>query len=183
MARSKRPWTERSLERSAIHYLERYAAPRVHLRRVLVTKLRRRANEERVDLAEAMTWLDPLLDRLEASGLLNDAKFARDRAARLHRQGSAPRLIRAKLAQKGVTGEVVDQALAALGDEAELMAAASYARRRKLGTWGDGNPDHRSRDLARMGRRGFGYDVSRRVLEADEDERLRWGIGAILPNV
>lgn len=62
----------------------------------------------------------------------------------------------------------------------ELAAATTYARRRRLGPWGPAatRAERRPRDLAALGRAGFGYQVARKVVEADDAEALEREIGA-----
>ena len=67
----------------------------------------------------------------------------------------------------------IDRALAGLAEEAaepELAAALAYARRRRLGPYRgpDTRMDRREKDLAALGRKGFGYDLARRVIETDD---------------
>ena len=56
----------------------------------------------------------------------------------------------------------------------ELAAAATYARRRRLGPWGPAamRAERQAKDLAALGRAGFGYAAARKVVEADDVETL-----------
>ncbi len=60
------------------------------------------------------------------------------------------------------------------GFDPELTAAIAFARRRKLGPWRppELRAEHRSQDLATLGRAGFGYGVARLVVEAEDPESL-----------
>lgn len=56
-----------------------------------------------------------------------------------------------------------------------LIALPRYARRRRLGPFTrdpSTRRDHRQEHLAALGRRGFGYDVARRVIDADDPSSL-----------
>ncbi len=46
----------------------------------------------------------------------------------------------------------------------------AYARKRRLGPYGNpgAREDRREKDLAALGRKGFGYDMARRVIETDD---------------
>jgi len=114
--------------------------------------------------------VDALLDRLVRAGLLDDERYTRARVAALQRKGNSMRLIRAKLAEKGLRGPLVDEALDALGRDSELEAAVSYARKRRLGRWGDKGDDRDRwrKDLARLARRGFSFDVADRALRGPD---------------
>ena len=176
--RRPRRATAEHLRNWALHYLERYAASSAHLRRLMQVKLERSRAAHGAEATAGADALEALIGRLQSMGLLDDAAFARGRARALHRRGSSARAIRAALAQKGVAAETVETALAALAEEAEepeLAAALAYARRRRLGPYRADASQRaalRERDLAALGRRGFGYEVARRVIEAEDPEAL-----------
>lgn len=173
--------TADSLARAALHYLERYATSAANLRRVLMRRVLRSAETHGGDPAEGAAMVDALIARYRQSGLLDDATYARLHAESLHRQGASQRLTRAKLAGKGVDAEDIGQALASLEEaapEPDLAAACNYARRRRLGPWRRNDREgSRDRDLAALGRQGFGYDVARKVVDAEDPEALEGEAG------
>jgi SOS response regulatory protein OraA/RecX len=59
------------------------------------------------------------LDRALAAGYLDDARVARERARRLADRGSADAAIRLDLERRGLSPELVEDAVAALPDERE----------------------------------------------------------------
>ena len=116
-------------------------------------------------------------------GWSTTVQFAASRARRLLAAGRSPARIRASLAAKGLDGPAIAAALRDLTDELadpELAAAAAYARRRRLGPWGPmaTRADHKAKDLAALGRAGFGYQAARRVVEAVDIEALEREVGA-----
>jgi len=162
------------LERVVGTYLERYFTTRFHLRRLLMRRVYRSARYHHVDPADGEQLVDALLDRLERARVLDDEAWARGRVRTLRRRGASARSIRAALREKGVPGAIVRQCLDEVdGDqgEPELAAALTYARKRRLGPYRH-DPDQREvqaqRDLARLARRGFSYDVSRTVIDAPD---------------
>src|SRR5689334_22440028 len=72
------------LDRAALHYLERFATSSDNLRRVLMQKVRRSAEAHGTDPEEGRALVEALVARFAASGLLDDAGYARARAATLH---------------------------------------------------------------------------------------------------
>ena len=165
-----------SLERAALHYLERYASSAANLRRVLMRRVLKSAEAHGTDPADGEAMIDALIARYRNGGLLDDAGYARMRAETLHRQGASRRMTRAKLAAKGVAADDIDGALEALAgivSEPDLAAACNYARRRRLGPWRRANrAEHRDRDLATLGRQGYGYDLARKVVDAPDGDAL-----------
>ena len=171
--RLPRRMTPERLEKAALHYLERYASSRVNLERVLLRKVRRAAQAHGSEPGPMIAAIEPLLDRLEKNGFLDDGAYAEARARSLFRQGNSRRLIGLKLRQKGIAGDRIDAALQALeealdgnDEDYDLLAAQRYARRRRLGPYriGAGKPDQDRRDLAVLARQGFTLDTARKAL-------------------
>ena len=178
-ARQPRKVTPTYLENAALHYLQRFASSSANLRRVLLRKVRRSAEAHGTDPNEGVAWVDTLIDRYRRAGLLDDAAYASAKAASLARRGTSPRGIRQKLAAKGVEGELIDESIGELGENADLRAAVNFARRRRIGPFRAAPVGARKvaataaaaseKDLAAFGRAGFSYDIARRVLGcADE---------------
>ena len=171
--RGPRKATPKYLRNSALYYLERYAASSGHLRRLLQVKVTRSARAHDTDPAEGAAAIEALIADLLGMGLLDDARYAQERARILHRRGASMRAIRAGLRAKEIEADDIETALAALREEAaepELASALAYARRRHLGPYrkDDARQDFREKDLAALGRRGFGYDLARRVIETGD---------------
>jgi regulatory protein len=159
------------LENAALHYLQRFASSSANLRRVLLRKVHRSAEAHGTDPAEGTAWVDALIERYRQAGLLDDAAYAAAKTASLARRGTSPRGIRQKLSQKGVEGEIIDESIGELGENADLRAAVNFARRRRLGPFRPGGREAVfEKELAALGRAGFSYETARRVLAcADED--------------
>ena len=169
--------TPKYLRNSALYYLGRYAASSGHLRRLLQVKVTRSVRAHDTDPAEGAAAIEALIADLLGMGLLDDARYAQERARILHRRGASMRAIRAELRAKGIEADDIEAALAGLREEAaepELAAALAYARRRRLGPYrkDDARPDFREKDLAALDRRGFGYDLARRVIESSDIAEL-----------
>ncbi len=165
------------LESIALHYLQRFASSSENLRRVLMRRVVKSAWAHDTDPEEAVPWIDDIIVRFRRSGLLDDAGYAEGLTHSLSRRGMPRRAIRARLRQKGVDGDVIDTALARLTEEVgdpDLAAALALVRRRRLGPYraSDASAEFRAKDLAAMARAGFGYDVARRVIEAESPEAL-----------
>lgn len=175
--RGARPVTSDSLEQAALDYLARFASSSANLRRVLREKVERSARLHGTNREAGLAAVDRLVERLLATGILDDSRFAEGRAQTLFRRGAGRRAIAAKLAEKGVGGAEIAAALDSLGELAadpERIAAVAYARRRRLGPFRDpgSRAAARERDLAAMGRAGFALDVARRVIDAEDPEAL-----------
>ena len=135
-------------------------------------RVERSARVHDTDRDDGAAHVDALVARLVSVGLVDDRVYAEGRALSLHRRGTAARVIRARLRQKGVGDDDIEAALATVAEEntdGDLAAAVNLARRRRLGPYRRTNPepDRRQRDLAALVRAGFSYDIARRVLDGD----------------
>jgi regulatory protein len=158
------------LENAALHYLQRFATSQANLRRVLLRKVERSCRHHGQDPAEFTGLVDDLVQRYVRSGMIDDQRYAEAQVASSRRRGRSAQGIRARLAAKGVGGELVQAALAEHeGDDGD--AARAFARRRRLGPWRTtGNrADFRERDLASLGRAGFAYDIARTVIDSEQE--------------
>lgn len=161
------------LEKAALFYLDRYAAPAGHLRRLLLAKVTRSARVHGTDPQDGAAAVEALIGRLTRAGLLDDAAYAAARTRSLRRRGASAFGIRGKLAGKGVAPELIEHALAAAdqeSDQPELAAALAFARRRRLGPHrpAAARADHRDRDLAALGRQGYAWETARKVIDAED---------------
>ena len=154
--RPAKPATPIYLERVALWYLERYGGSEAKLRRTLGKRVRRSVNELDTDPAEGREAVEQVVAKMRRLGYLDDAKLARQRAQTLSRRGKSRRAIQADLYRQGLDTDV-DALLEETGHD-ELESARAFVRKRRLGT-------DRNRDLAKLARAGFSYDVARRALD------------------
>jgi regulatory protein len=160
-ARSQKPLEPSDLEAAALRYLNRFDCSVQKLRTHLRQAVRRRGG----DTAELERHLEMLLERYQASGLLNDERFAGNLAERLKARGGSRRAIVQKLRQRGITSGVAEASVPP-SPGAELEAARAFVRRRRLGPY---RPEaerleNRRRDLAALARTGFDHETAVRAL-------------------
>lgn len=134
----------------ALRSLGRRAASRFELDRVLS----RRGVERDVR--------DEVLDRLEADGLVDDARLAQDAAERLReRKAMGQRGVAAALRQRGLDPD--DAAPADPDEELERAVEAATERRRRMGSLDDETAERRLAGW--LQRRGFSGGVVRIAIE------------------
>ncbi len=140
----------------ALHYLERHGGSERQLRRILDKRIRRSVEAfGEPGPEEAQPLVDALVAKLTRLGYVDDQRVARSRARSLRGRGKSTRAIRAALSRLGIAEALIDDAIE--GDD--LEAARTYVRRRRLRVG--------QRDLAKLARAGFSYDVARRALEEE----------------
>jgi regulatory protein len=175
-----KPATPERLEAAALFYLERFSTSSANLRAVLLRRIRRSARDHGTDPAEGVLWIDALIQRYLATGLLDDRAYAATKAASLHRRGASARAIAAKLAGKGVPRDLVAASLGESDDDSgyaarpggDLAAAAALVRRKRLGPYRptELRAEHRQKDLGTLARAGFSRAIAEEVLGcADAD--------------
>ncbi|MEP3304143.1 MAG: regulatory protein RecX, partial [Roseibium sp.] len=114
--------TEERLTRSAIHYLDRYSSSAANLQRVLERKVMRAAHFHERDPGEFSELIDAVVAKCQRIGMVNDVTFAETKVASQRRRGRSKRQIEARLRSKGVSAEIVTQALEQ-SDTSDLEAA------------------------------------------------------------
>jgi regulatory protein len=195
-----KPLTEARIRNIAEHYVGQRESSAQMLRQVLERRLMRRlrtldpeaAQEER---ATVLPLIEAEVARLEAAGVIEDARYAEMKARSALSSGRGARRILRDLGQKGVAGPAAQEALlgaarevAGVFDEgaeptevlkaAEVEAAEVFARKRRLGphragplpeAWAERSKVWR-REAAAMARAGFGVETIRRVLDREPEE-------------
>jgi regulatory protein len=176
--RPQKPVTERYLQNAAIYYLGRFASSAANLGQVLERKVRRRNEDHHRPTQEQMDWIGAVVEKCVTLGLVDDTEYARNRALSLHNSGKSERRIKDGLKQKGVGPEDIENAIAELrrdkGEGLEMSAAIAYARRRRFGPFrsGEADTDKMRRELASFARAGFGFSLSKRIVEAASPDGL-----------
>ncbi|MDP6173464.1 MAG: RecX family transcriptional regulator [Rhodospirillales bacterium] len=171
--------TPKRIENWALHHLARYDCSAAHLERLLKRRVDRSARVHELDeeeCASASQAITDVIEKLLANGMLDDRRHAGTRAISLNRRGTSRRVIRGKLREKGIAGDLIEEALEALGPEGltEAGAALALAKRRRLGLHRapDTRQATREKDLAAMARAGFVYSLAQRIIDAETDEEL-----------
>jgi regulatory protein len=179
MRKIPKPPTPERLEKGALAYLERYAASREGVRRVLMRKVERAARAGIAGREEGAEAVEKVLAKLAAKGLLNDKLYAEGLAASLARRGLARGRIADRLKLKGVGKDEIGAALDAVDEtgDTDRARAIRWAKKKRLGPYGDPakREARRMRDIAALARAGFEPELARRIVTADidalEDER------------
>ena len=146
--------TLKRLKNSALYYLERYEASAGKLRSVLERKLIKAAKEQTVP-PEAHDWIETIIRQMQDLGYINDKRFAENTVRRLSEAGKSRSFIRGKLKLAGIDEEDINTVLA---DTEDLDAARLLVQKKHLG-------HDFKRDLARLARAGFSYEIAREALE------------------
>ena len=170
--------TDTYLHNSGLYYLERYAASSNHFRTVMLRKVKRSCMHHTDQNYDDCTKLvEDLVEKFKRTGLLNDDLYIASMVGSYRRKGLSKRMITQKLMMKGVESETVQDYLSKHDEQkhedtqgAELKAAAIHCRKKKLGAYGGPNSPEADKQLARLARAGFGFDIAKKALALSEDE-------------
>jgi regulatory protein len=149
---------------SPLDYAYRLLARRAHSEQELAEKL----------LAKGFTAaaVARTTERLLAQGYLNDAQLAADQAERLHKQGFGCERIRAKLFQKGLAPDTIDNALTTEGSSDELGKARRFLASR-FSPDALKQPKVAARACRLLVSRGYSQDVVEQLLGSGLDSTWR----------
>ena len=158
------PLTRLKVEQMALAYVNRFDCTATKLKRHLTERVRKQGGHD-----DAEAWIAQLVERYLGSGVLNDARFAKNLATQLTTRGKSSRMISQKLAMRGVSSEVAQELMTARRQDepnAELDAARAFARKRRLGPHRDPEKraEYRQKDLAALARQGFSFDTAKKAL-------------------
>lgn len=132
-------------------------ASSMRTRRQVLTKLAERG-------CCALT-LEMVGQRLEESGLLDDAAYAERRAELMSARGKGRRAALSDLVQKGVDAETARRAIADWDEDAERRTALDVAVKFMRKRWADDHRRARMLTYAALARRGYPGDVAREAVE------------------
>jgi regulatory protein len=162
--RSPPPLDGAALRSLALNYVGRYATTRARLDDYLRRKLRERGWADDTPFDSAA-----ITDDFVRLGYIDDASFAASRTASLLRRGYGPARVSATLSQAGIEAEIVAEHCT-LEREDALAAALAFARRKRIGPFGQPIPDGKAADraLAAMLRAGHRFEIAREVLSLSQ---------------
>lgn len=169
--------SERYLYNSGLAYLQKFTSSVPNFRRVMGRKIDKSCNYHKDQEKDAcLAMLDTTVETFVRQGLLNDDAYLAGMVTSLRRRGLSAQAIHAKLGQKGLNKDSIQQALNAFDADTaadhnpDYTAAILLIRRKKLGCFGKRDPDGRNRELSALARAGFSFEIAQRALNLEQDE-------------
>ncbi len=168
MKNSGRPLDENSLQELALRYVSRYATTRHKLKSYLFRKLRERDWSE-----DQPADVEKMVERFAELGYIDDALFAKNRAAALINKGYGKRRVTQALYQAGIA-EGDDRQALDLSDEKKWEAARTYARKKSIGPFAQepADQDVCRKQLQAFLRAGHDFDMASRFVFAKPGEEI-----------
>tara|TARA_Y100000590_G_scaffold469166_1_gene655265 strand:- start:2126 stop:2602 length:477 start_codon:yes stop_codon:yes gene_type:complete len=154
-------FSKENLKKYALNYLNRYASSKKNLELILLRKVKKLRVEER----DYGSYIKIILKELEDNKIINDENLANSIAFTYARNGKSKKIIKYHLIKKGIKSKDINNALEKLEDEIpdfEYESAMIFAKKKKLGKFG--KLYNKEKDLSKMARAGFSYDLIKKIL-------------------
>lgn len=162
--------TEQRLLNITLFYLSRYESSTEKVRAMLRRRLKRMEMRGEEVPAEAPTWIESVLKKVQDYSYVNDDRYAENQVRTLAEQGRSERFICAKLGNAGIKPEKIRELLEAIGSTEEERARR-FIFKKKIGPY---RPEsvrnqYQKKDMAALARAGFLYEVVQTVLKSSDD--------------
>ena len=166
--RPPKPLNGERLHELALFYVGKFATTRAKLTSYLKRKLRERGWE-----GEDSPDVGRLVERLSASGLVDDASYALSKSRSLSERGYGAARVRQTLRAAGIDEDDGQAARQLAADEA-ASAALRFARRKRIGPFAESVLDRAGREkaLAAMIRAGHGFEIAKAVVNAEPGSEI-----------
>ena len=153
------------LKKYAFSYLSKYNTSKKNLDRILHNKVRR-MNLNKKDKYALYSSIASILTDLEINKLIDDKNFSQLKIHSLSLQGKSKISIISYLVQKGIEKNLIKESFENLelkNPNWETESAKIFTRKKRLGLKYSSNF---KKDLAKMARAGFNYNLSKKILES-----------------
>ena len=163
-----------NLKDLAYSYLEKYNPSKqqlkVYLLKKYLTKIKGSKSKK-----EATSIIDEIILNLEKNKILNDEMYSDSKARMFLRRGYSLNKINQSLRRKGIDDKYVRQSINKIKEnqiEPDFVSALKLCKRRRIGAL---RPEKNrelfyKKDMGILARGGFSFDLSKRVLDLEEDE-------------
>jgi len=163
-----------NLKDLAYSYLEKYNPSKqqlkVYLLKKYLTKIKGTKSKK-----EVSSIIDNIVSNLEKNKILNDEMYSDSKARMFLRRGYSLNKINQSLRVKGIEDRYIKQSINKIKEdqiEPDFVSALKLCKRRRIGpTRPESNRElFYKKDMGILARGGFSFDLSKRVLELDNDE-------------
>ena len=163
-----------NLKDLAYSYLEKYNPSKqqlkVYLLKKYLTKIKGSKSKKEVTFI-----IDKIILNLEKNKILNDEMYSDSKARMFLRRGYSLNKINQSLRRKGIEDKYVRQSINKIKEnqiEPDFVSALKLCKRRRIGAL---RPEKNrelfyKKDMGILARGGFSFDLSKRVLDLEDDE-------------
>ena len=169
----------KKLRKSAMSYLARYEVSVHQFENTMKRKLSNlKANSNDLDKIKIIRNLK---NEMKLAKFIDDKRFAETKIRSIRRQGGSVRFIYAKLNEKGVSNEIIKNAINTVEqghENAEIVAALNFIKKKNIGIYYKKNLKNKIEEFelknkwyGALSRRGFSLDIVKRVFEIKDIEK------------
>jgi len=163
-----------NLKDLAYSYLEKYSPTKqqlkVYLLKKYLTKIKGTKSKK-----EITSIIDKIISNLEKNRFLNDEMYSDSKARMFLRRGYSLNKINQSLRNKGIDDKFIKQSIDKIKEdeiEPDFVSALKLCKRRRIGPL---RPSANrelfyKKDMGILARGGFSFDLSKRILDLDNEE-------------
>ena len=167
------------LRKSAMSYLARYEVSAHQFENTMKRKLSNlKANSNDLDKIKIIRNLK---NEMISAKFIDDKRFAETKIRSIRRQGGSERFIYAKLNEKGVSNEIIKNAINTVEqghENAEIVAALNFIKKKKIGIYYKKDLKNKIEEFelknkwyGALSRRGFSLKIVKKVFEIKDIEK------------
>jgi len=149
-----RPITYARLKNIALFYLERYDTSSYKLQTVLQRRIQKNILQGDQIPKDTSDWIQQIISECIQLGYINDSRYAENQARHLSEQGKSARFIQQKLSTEGIPAQVIQTVL---HHQTDYERAKIFSHKKHLGS------DYQ-KDMAKLARAGFSYEIAKKIL-------------------
>ena len=156
------------LKKYAFTYLSKYDSTKKNLERILKIKVMKMKNLKKNEEKYLYKNIMQIIENLELNKIINDENFTNTKIRSLFHQGKSEFFIKNTLLKKGVDKKLINVLLEDFENNNpnwKIDSAIKFAIKKRLGKYG--KIKNKEKDLAKMARAGFNYNIALKALEYD----------------
>ena len=156
------------LKKYAFTYLSKYDSTKKNLERILKIKVMKMKNLKKNEEKYLYKNIMQIIENLELNKIINDENFTNTKIRSLFHQGKSEFFIKNTLLKKGVDKKLINVLLEDFENNNpnwKIDSAIKFAIKKRLGKYG--KIKNKEKDLAKMARAGFNYQITLKVLGYD----------------
>ena len=155
------------LKKYAVQYLSKYDSTKKNLERILKNKIRRMNDFNKKEKFFMYQSIFKIIEELESKQIINDKRYADTKILYFSFQGKSKYFIKNYLFQKGIEKNIINSTLKDFelnNPDWEFESARIFVRKKILNFNDKKNIE---KNLAKMSRAGFDYNMSKKMLGLD----------------
>ena len=157
------------IKKYAISYLSKYDSTKNNLEKVLKNKIIKLNYMEKNEKNILYNSVSKIINELEKKNIINDERYAASKIEYYMDLGKSEIYIIQNLLKKGVSKKIVDTLLDSYEEnnpDWKINSAIKFVYKKKLGKYS--KVKNKEKDLAKMARAGFNYQISLKALKEED---------------